>query len=129
MMLREGLAIEGGEDFSSAGRGFKAAANFAVGEHLGDGGEGLQMELIVFLRDEKQNDKVNRCLVECLEIDAVDRAAEDGGDVIDFIKESMRDGDSGADAGADEILARLECGECGLMVPLGQELSFHQTIY
>ena len=41
MVLGEGFAIKSGEDFSGAGRGFEAAADFAVGKHLGDGGQGL----------------------------------------------------------------------------------------
>ncbi len=105
------LGLEDGGDFLVAGGHAELAEDFAVGEHFRDGGEGPQMEVVVLSRDDEEDDEMDRGVIECLEVDADFRPAEDGDHVIEMVRERVGNRDAGANTGADLLFASFESSE------------------
>ncbi len=97
----DGFWIKDFQDLVAGVGGGESTSDFAVGEHFRDGCESAEMEMVIFPRDDEQNDEMHRSVVEGFEVDSSFGSAEDRDDIFKGIGEGMGDRHAGTDAGAD----------------------------
>ena len=123
-----GFGVQDVEDFLAGCGSGEAAPHVAVGEHFRDRREGAKVEVVVLARDDEEDDQVDGCLVDRLEIDTRLRAAEHRNDLVEIVGEGMGDRDTRADAGAHLFFA----GEQGVdgCIPQGhgKQAAQHQVV-
>ena len=66
------------------------------------------MEMVVFLRNDEQDDEMHWSMVESFEFDAFFGAAENGDDILDAVGKRVRNCNTGADPCADLGFARFK---------------------
>ena len=93
---------------TSAGVGLalEALAQLAVGQHLGDLGQDLEVALRRRFRDEQEDQQRHRLVVGRVEGDRLAHPQHRGERVLQPLDPAVRDGDAVAEAGRAEPLAR-----------------------
>ena len=86
------------------------------------------MKLVVFARNNEEQDMMHGRVVDSLEIDALDGASENSDNIFELIRKGVRNGDARSNAGADLLLAGVEGVQYVLIMALGQMAAVNQVI-
>ena len=83
------------------------------------------MQLVVFPRNNEEHDKMNWRTVQSLEVDPHFRTTKYGTDILEIIRKSVRNRNTGADASADGFFANFKSSQHFLMLRGGEQFDFH----
>src|SRR5256714_6817072 len=111
LLLLPAALAEDRENFTSRFRRAETFAHAPVVQEFCDGSEGTQMRLKLVLRDDEEDDKFDRRIIERVELDPLRRAPERRHHFLDPVRRSVRNRDAKPDAGTHRFLALLERGQ------------------